>query len=142
MIKLAQSMPTRRMLLASAVTLVLAGCGSTAPTPLIDDRREEVEKISVASAQKLKIGDSTTDVIKVLGSPNIITKAKSGHESWVFDRVSEQYELVQSSEKDGLIFTTKTEKTRSASSIKTFIVVIDFDADNLIADITYRFTQF
>jgi outer membrane protein assembly factor BamE (lipoprotein component of BamABCDE complex) len=142
MIKLAQSMPTRRMLLASAVTLFLAGCGSTAPTPLIDDRREEAEKISVASAQKLKIGDSTTDVIKVLGSPNIITKAKSGHESWVFDLVSEQYELVQNSEKDGLIFTTKTEKTKSASSIKTFIVVIDFDADNLIANITYRFTQF
>jgi outer membrane protein assembly factor BamE (lipoprotein component of BamABCDE complex) len=123
-------------------TLLLSGCGSTTPTPLIEETRESVERISVASAQKLNIGDSATDVIKVLGSPNIITKSKDGHESWVYDRVSEQYELLQTSETDGFIFTTKTEKTKSASATKTFIVVIDFDAQNLIANIAYRFTQF
>lgn len=128
--------------IACVTALLLVGCGSTAPTPLIDETRETVEKISVASAQKLKVGDSATDVIKVLGSPNIITKSKSGHESWVYDRVSEQYELIQSSEQDGFIFTTKTDKTKAASSTKTFIVVIDFDEQSVIADIAYRFTQF
>lgn len=124
------------------VTLLLSGCGPTTPTPLIQETRESVERISVASAQKLSIGDSATNVIKVLGSPNIITKSKDGHESWVYDRVSEQYELLQTSETDGFIFTTKTEKTKSASATKTFIVVIDFDDQNLIANVAYRFTQF
>ena len=121
---------------------MLIGCGSTTPTPLVEETRASVERISVASAQKLNIGDSATDVIKVLGSPNIISKGKDGNESWVYDRVSEQYELVQSSEKNGFVFTTKTEKTKSASATKTFIVVIDFDEKSLIASIAYRFTQF
>jgi outer membrane protein assembly factor BamE (lipoprotein component of BamABCDE complex) len=127
---------------ACLMASMLIGCGSTTPTPLVEETRASVERISVASAQKLNIGDSATDVIKVLGSPNIISKGKDGNESWVYDRVSEQYELVQSSEKNGFVFTTKTEKTKSASATKTFIVVIDFDEKSLIASIAYRFTQF
>ena len=123
-------------------TLTLIGCGSPSVPPLIEAKSKEVEKISVASAQKLKVGDGATEVIKVLGSPNIITKSKSGNESWVYDRVSEHFELIQSSGKDGFIFSRSTEQTRRASSTKTFIVVVDFDEKNLISNIAYRFTQF
>jgi outer membrane protein assembly factor BamE (lipoprotein component of BamABCDE complex) len=123
-------------------TLTLVGCSSPSVPPLIETKSKEVEKISVASAQKLKVGDGATEVIKVLGSPNIITKSKSGNESWVYDRVSEHFELIQSSGKDGFIFSRSTEQTRRASSTKTFIVVVDFDEKNLISNIAYRFTQF
>jgi outer membrane protein assembly factor BamE (lipoprotein component of BamABCDE complex) len=132
----------RNLLITLFFTTALFGCGTPSTTPLIDTKAKEIEKISVSSAQKLKVGDGSTEVVKVLGTPNIITKGKSGNESWVYDRVSEHFELIQSSGKDGFIFSRYTEQTRRASTTKTFIVVIDFDEKNIVTNIAYRFTQY
>ena len=119
----------------------LFGCKATSETPLLDSKAQEAEQLSVASAQKLKVGDSATDVIKVLGSPNIITKSKSGNESWVYDRVAEHYELIQSDAREGFLFYKSSQTIRTASATKTFIVVVDFNQNNLVSNIAYRFTQ-
>jgi len=122
--------------------LLLGGCAAEVKMPLLEEKVVEVERVSVASAQKLKVGDSSAEVVKVLGSPNILAKSKDGNESWVYDRVSEQYEMIQSSSDNSFIFNRQTQQKRTASSVKTFIVVIDFDGKGLVSSISYRFTQF
>jgi outer membrane protein assembly factor BamE (lipoprotein component of BamABCDE complex) len=122
--------------------LSLGGCATEVKMPLLEEKVVEVERVSVASAQKLKVGDSSAEVVKVLGSPNMLAKSKNGNESWVYDRVSEQYEMVQSSSDSSFIFNRQSQQKKSASSVKTFIVVVDFDSKGLVSSISYRFTQF
>jgi len=130
------------MIFSLLFLLSLGGCATEVKMPLLEEKVVEVERVSVASAQKLKVGDSSLEVIKVLGSPNILAKSKDGNESWVYDRVSEQYEMIQGSSDNSFIFNRQSQQKRSASSVKTFIVVIDFDGNGLVSSISYRFTQF
>ena len=124
------------------IVFLLASCTSRLDLPIIDDSSAEVERLSVSSASKLLIGDDQTQVIKVLGTPNIITRNKTGDESWVFDRVSEQYEFVQNNNSREFIFQKPDQRVKEGRSSKTFIVIIDFDDSKLIKDISYRFTQY
>ena len=131
-----------KIYLPLTMVILLHGCAQTSNVPLLEEKSKEIDRISIASAQTLKVGDSTTEIIKILGTPNIITKNKDGNESWVYDRVSDQYEFVQSDSKGSYVFSNPTRTIKSASAKKTFIVVIDFDKNSLISAISYRFTQF
>ncbi|MDA8957908.1 outer membrane protein assembly factor BamE [Gammaproteobacteria bacterium] len=117
-------------------------CASKLELPITEYSSSEVERISIASASRLSVGDDQTQVIKVLGTPNIITKNKIGNESWVYDKVSNQYEFVQNNNSREFFFQKPDQRSKGASTSKTFIVVIDFNDKSLIKDISYRFTQY
>jgi len=63
--------------------LILTGCeniqGPTVPQSNLTPGKVQ---------QNISKGMSSTEVIKALGSPNIITKDKTGKTSWVYDKVS------------------------------------------------------
>lgn len=88
-------------LLLSAVTLglVFTGCGVTQPNV---DTRNVIEKKQTVGAiqQGIYQGMYSADVIKTIGSPNIITRNKSGETTWVYDKVS----TYTKKEYDGLSF--------------------------------------
>ncbi|MFA6742219.1 MAG: hypothetical protein WCR78_12120 [Arcobacteraceae bacterium] len=76
---------TKSKLLLSAMCtlLILTGCeniqGPTVPQSNLTPGKVQ---------QNISKGMSSTEVIKALGSPNIITKDKTGKTSWVYDKVS------------------------------------------------------
>ena len=49
---------------------------------------EKEDKLTLGTVQsKIKKGMNQTEVLEVLGSPNIVTKNKSGNEVWTYDKV-------------------------------------------------------
>lgn len=76
---------TKSKILLSAICtlLVFIGCeniqGPTVPQSNLTPGKVQ---------QNISKGMSSTEVIKALGTPNIITKDKTGKTSWVYDKVS------------------------------------------------------
>lgn len=66
------------------ITFLITGCA----------RQENVNhsKLTVGKVQTgVKKGMYTSDVIKSIGSPNIITRDKDGNITWVYDKISTYY---------------------------------------------------
>ena len=71
------------LLSAMCTLLVFTGCeniqGPTVPQSNLTPGKVQ---------QNISKGMSSTEIIKALGSPNIITRDKTGKTSWVYDKVS------------------------------------------------------
>ena len=63
--------------------LIFTGCEKI-QGPEVPESRLTAGKVQ----QNVSKGMFSTDVVKALGSPNIITKDKMGNTTWVYDRVS------------------------------------------------------
>lgn len=102
------------------------------------------EKLSVAKAQKdIKKGMSSAEVVEVMGSPNVISTDSEGREVWVYDKVSTQQAYQNSS--GGLSIILAGISGNSGSSVKnqrTLTIVIKFDSQNKVRDISYRTSSF
>ena len=74
-----------KILLLSSVCalLIFTGCEKI-QGPEVPESRLTAGKVQ----QHVSKGMFSTDVVKALGSPNIITKDKTGKTTWVYDRVS------------------------------------------------------
>jgi outer membrane protein assembly factor BamE (lipoprotein component of BamABCDE complex) len=77
-------------------SILLSGCMAAG------DHRKAVQntddKLTVGVVQKeIKEGMSGADVATALGSPNMVTKDKSGAETWIYDKVSTEYVYSSSS---------------------------------------------
>lgn len=74
-----------KILLLSSVCalLIFTGCEKI-QGPEVPESRLTAGKVQ----QNVSKGMFSTDVVKALGSPNIITKDKTGKTTWVYDRVS------------------------------------------------------
>ena len=76
---------TKSKILLSAICalLIFTGCENI-QGPTVPQNNLTPGKVQ----QNISKGMSSTEVIKALGSPNIITKDKTGKTSWVYDKVS------------------------------------------------------
>lgn len=74
-----------RIIFLSAVCalFIFTGCENI-QGPKVPESRLTVGKVQ----QHISKGMFSTDVVKALGSPNIITKDKTGKATWVYDKVS------------------------------------------------------
>ena len=79
----------------------------------------------------IHIGISGGEVQKALGAPNIISKNKSGHEVWTYDRVSKE------TTSRGFLFWSSNESTQ-----RTLTVLITFDDNGRVTDFKYHSTEF
>lgn len=128
-----------KTLLASVViaTACLTACTTT-------DYNANEERMTVAKAQReIKVGMTSSDVIEVLGSPNMVTTDDQRRETWVYDRVSTN---VQSSTSHTgvwlLIFGTGSRDSRASSSQRTLTIIVKFDNNNKVRDFAYRTSSF
>jgi outer membrane protein assembly factor BamE (lipoprotein component of BamABCDE complex) len=122
---------------------VLASCAPySVPLASIPARQVATQKITVGSAQSLKVGMSGADVINALGSPNIITSDAAGGETWVYEKISKEFEFMTA--QDGSwIFSPRSQTTGvSSSTERTLIVVVALDSDRKLRKISYRQTTF
>ena len=79
------------------------------------------------------------EILEIFGSPNIITKNKSGNEVWTYDKVSVEK---SNTEGYGTILIAGIAQDRYSSSAKTFTLMIEFDENNIVKDYSYRSSAF
>ncbi|TLD84491.1 outer membrane protein assembly factor BamE [Helicobacter sp. MIT 11-5569] len=116
---------------------ILSGCSS-----LYNPQSDE--KISVAKAQKeIKVGMSSAEVVEVLGSPNIISTDEQRREVWVYDKVSTQQAYQNTQGGIGLILLGVGGSSGStARNQRTLTIIVKFDAQNKVRDVSYRTSSF
>ena len=65
-------------------TMLLVGCANPP---------QESNKLTMGMVQSsVTKGANQTEITKVLGAPNIISKDKQGRETWTYDRISRESE--------------------------------------------------
>ena len=116
----------------------LVGCSSTGNTI------ERDERLTVAKAQKeIKIGMTSSDVVEVLGSPNMITTDEQRRETWVYDRISTQIDASASSRGIWLIIAVASgSRASTKTSQRTLTIIVKFDEQGKVRDFAYRSSSF
>lgn len=126
-----------------AVSLV-TGCQSTG-YHLEQVRAEQTDKaLTVGRVQKeIRVGMTNTEVVEVLGSPNMVTTDEERREVWVYDKIAT--ETAQSSNSGGiniLILGVRGSSGAASTSQRTLTVVVKFDKQNRIRDFAYQTSRF
>jgi hypothetical protein len=85
-IKLEYLKGSGRIIVVGVFTLMLAGCASN-HAESVRVAQDKLDNFTVAKVQSaIQVGMKGSQVIKAIGSPNIITKSDLG-ETWIYDRI-------------------------------------------------------
>ena len=128
----------KKLLIASTSLVVLFQIGGCAQVPLaaIPARQIETQRITLGNVQQVvKKGAANSDVIAALSSPNIITTNSDGTETWVYDKISSEAEVVGGPGFGG-------SAAVAVKSSRTMIVVIKFDKNSKVDTVSYRQTSY
>ena len=134
-------------------TMIMFSC--TPPEPIIIEVPvEQKDKLTLGKVQsQVKKGMNQTEILEVLGSPNIATKNSSGGEVWTYDRIgTSQSSSNNASATYGqaqlgrgfwsFLFGGTTNSVQSNSDrnteSKSLTVIITFDKNQLVSDFTYQ----
>ena len=128
----------KRIVLLFLLSVSLVSCAAYQPNENIDGN------VTVGTVQKeIKIGMGSVDVIKALGSPNIVQTDDDRNEVWIYDKISTQ--VNSSSSKAGvwlLLFAASSNQGSSSSSQRTLTVIIKFDKNSKVKDFSYHTSRF
>ena len=135
------------------ISFISFNCSPPEPI-IIEVPVEKEEKLTLGTVQsKIKKGMNQTEVLEVLGSPNIVTKNKSGNEVWTYDKVGSSQSSTsgvsatygQAQLNQGFwafLFGGTTNSAQSSSDnnteSKSLTVIITFDGNNTVSDFTYQ----
>lgn len=90
--------------------------------------------------QGITRGQTTqAQVVQVFGSPNIVTKNKSGEEVWTYSRQSTRNE---SGSRGFFFLFGASGKAVSEQSMKTFDLIVTFDKNDIVKDYSVVTSQF
>ncbi|TXE85794.1 outer membrane protein assembly factor BamE [Campylobacter volucris] len=128
----------RKVSLLFIIALSFIACNKTLYNPQVD------EKITVAKAQKdIKIGMSSSEIIEIMGSPNIISTDEQRREVWVYDKISTQRAYQNSSGGISIIFAGVAGNSGSnVGTQRTLTVIIKFDNNQKVRDVAYHTSSF
>jgi hypothetical protein len=134
---------------------VLGGCLS-ASGHLAEVRDASARRLTVGTVQQgLRAGQSSADVVELLGAPNIITTDEQRREVWVYDKLSS--ETVHSASNVGVsplllgaqgsfaggISGNGTHSAGATTrSDRTLTIIVKFDEQKRVRDFAYRSSQF
>ena len=124
----------RKMLKVSLISIaaILSGCGGGDPV--------KTEQMTVAKAQReIRIGMSSSEVIEVMGSPNMVTTDDQRRETWVYDKVSSN---VSSSGGGVWLLVAGYSSGKSSSNQRTLTIIVRFDEHSKVRDFSYRSSSF
>lgn len=76
--------------MAAAAISLLAGCQSASQHAAdVRAAQDSGDKVTVGTVQReIRIGMSSTQVVEVLGAPNMVTTDEKRRESWVYDKIA------------------------------------------------------
>lgn len=128
----------QRILWALCLSIGLAGCGSSGPAEIKDER------LTVGRVQsEIKVGMPASQVVEILGSPNIVTTDEKRREVWMYDKVSTDRVNTSASSYGTLIILGKNSQDSSSSQRqRTLTIIIKYDDDKKVRDLAYNYTQF
>ena len=143
----------RKTLSILITSIIVFNCAPPEPI-IIEVPVEKEDELTLGIVQsKIKKGMNQTEVLEVLGSPNIVTKNSNGNEVWTYDRIgSSQSSSNEASATYGqaqmnrgfwaFLFggTTNSAQSNSDNSTesKSLTVIINFDSDQNVSDFTYQ----
>ncbi len=122
-----------KIAISSILFISMVGCASVQPL--------EKSNLTAGMAKTKIIKNQTTqtEILQVFGSPNIITKNKSGNEVWTYDKVSVESGTFGAY---GTILIAGASGSSSSTSSRTFTLMIEFDEHDVVKDYSYRSSGF
>jgi outer membrane protein assembly factor BamE (lipoprotein component of BamABCDE complex) len=124
--------------LGLCMAVVVAGCGSK-----VAEIKED--RLSVGKVQgEIKVGMAASQVVELLGSPNIVTTDDKRREVWIYDKVSTDRVDTANSSFGGIIllFGTRSSESSSSQRQRTLTIIIKYDEEKKVRDFAYNATQF
>ncbi|MDY6090683.1 MAG: outer membrane protein assembly factor BamE [Bdellovibrionota bacterium] len=102
------------------------------------------DRLSIATVQReIRIGMSSSDVVEVLGSPNMVTTDDQRRETWVYDKVSTNVESSSSGHGVWVLLYSYDNRSRTSSTTqRTLTIIVKFDKNNKVRDFAYRTSSF
>jgi outer membrane protein assembly factor BamE (lipoprotein component of BamABCDE complex) len=142
------------------VATALLGCQSPAEHAAAVRQAQDGDKLTVGTVQReIKVGMSSTDVVQVLGAPNMVTTDEQRRESWVYDKIST--ESVYSTSSGGVNALVlgggivgsallggatggnyQSSAGAGSTSQRTLTIIIKYDGSGLVRDFSYRSSSF
>ncbi|MBL0690161.1 MAG: outer membrane protein assembly factor BamE [Alphaproteobacteria bacterium] len=132
----------KKHLVILTVVVLLAGCSAGSHKKAVSG--DTKNGLSIANVQRdIKVGMSSSDVIEVLGSPNMVTTDDDRRETWVYDKVSTNSAVSSSGSGLNLLLFGGSKSAGSASkNQKTLTIIVKFDESSKVRDFSYRQTSF
>lgn len=123
-------------------TGLLAAC--TSARRHAQDVEPDGDRMTVGTVQKeIRVGMSGSEVVTVLGSPNIVTTDEKRREVWVYDKMSTTtaYSRSQSGVWVLILGFGGSSGARSTTQ-RTLTVIIKFDENKKVRDFAYHSSNF
>ena len=128
--------------LVSTVFLASIGCASTPHQEKLHSTNERNLTVGVVQMEIHKGMDQAT-VAEALGAPNIVSKAKDGGDTWIYDKIPSEVSYSKSEGYGTLLLIGGSRNSGAAASTqKTLTVVIKFDANHLVDTFSYHSSTF
>lgn len=129
----------KRLMVVGLAACCLAGCVA----PAQQASQENGQQFTLGLAQSvIKQGMSQAEVVKVLGSPNMVTRDKSGMETWVYDKTSYEVASTGSSVYGTLVLVGgRATSSNYKSTQRTLTLILKFK-DAVLDEFTYNATSF
>lgn len=136
--------------LVLCVSILATGCSTVA------DHRKAVadateNKLTLGVAQRsIQVGMSQADVVTALGSPNMVTRDRSGVETWIYDKFStDRAYSTSTGGVAGLVIGSggagvgggASASGASSSVQRTLTIIIKFE-NSIVRDFSYNSTAF
>ncbi len=117
----------------AVVVLGLAACSN--------HQQAVSERVSVAQVQKsIAIGMPSSQVVEILGAPNIISTDAERREVWVYDKISSEVKKTMVGGVLSIVFGVS--QYHHLSNQRTLTIIIKFDKHGLVRDFSYRNSSF
>jgi len=122
--------------------VMLSGCVPTAAEHAGQLQSEKERTTTVGVVQKeIQKGMSQADVASALGSPNIVSKDKSGLETWIYDKVASEVSYSTASNGIAAILIGNRNTGAVSQTQRTLTVIIKFK-DNAVHEFSYHSSKF
>ena len=155
----------KKVIIPLLLLTVIVGCKTAADEEMQRHSRDQAMTLGVAQ-KEIRVGMSQADVAAALGSPNIVSKDSQGKESWIYDKIATQ--VTYSQDKigaaggvagigsplgalgswliGGIGAAGGASYSKTTGGVtqtqKTLTVVIKFDANSLVENLSYHTSQF
>ena len=137
-------MSGRRVLLGFGALILLSGCVSAGyHVDHVRGKRSEQTLTAGLVQKEIRVGMLNSEVVSVLGSPNMVTTDEERREVWVYDSIAT--ETARSESNGGinvLVLWTSGSTGATSTSQRTLTVVVKFDKQNRVRDFAYQTTRF
>jgi hypothetical protein len=125
----------KSVLLVLPITMFLFSCSSYKYGANTEPTQKSNLTFGMVKSKIIKNQTKQDEIIKLFGSPNLVTKNKSNDEVWSYNKMS----VVSKSGSSEYMF---GQKASQGSSSQSFDLIITFDKDDTVIDYSVISTSF